>query len=383
MNLTIDDVRNSTCPIADATSVYELCHGRALRYLSAGSKERDGLDRAGVLTDIELRKALRLLERVVVYGSVWVDVKAIESLQDPDWGDPRPADIAWPTSVAFFEISGDTYDQVRRRVQADFDRIKQLDCLSWMVSENLDDRFDMEYQKFRRQGSMFADSSNDLYRALFYLQLAEVTQSPLFLSPTKDWWVNKIGDVLRSKTRDVFAKVVGRVDSSIRDPDPDGILDPPRFEGAPLGEFIIRYAHSFNCSIFHAAYEIANAPSAIQFRHRMSELVQLHRAGLSGQHQVRRLVTELGIEAKKWSNGLTSSLGVAATPVTVRLSAIPLIGWVFDLFDKGVVTKSMPDRILFGNTQFTFISDWYLSDDQLQRLRYPKLLAGKDRKSNA
>jgi len=370
MATLFDDIHSTHCPVIDATSMYNLLSPRVMTYLTCDAKTRAAIDARGAITTNPVRKALQILERMVVHDRIFVDQRALQGLLEGE----HPGEELTTPLPPFVEpvlLSQDNYQSLNERVRQSMEVLRSHELRTKLGNPDPDDQYDIECHQLlhKRYGVGWPDSCDSIERAMFYLHLADATSNPVFLSPAKDKWVDQYRSVVAKRVVDLMSEAGMAVDEQVRGEGPFGVVDPGPLPGFPLAAFLLRFANECDTSVLDAAIELRSWEHAVRFRDRLRELYANVEAGTVGQAKVERVLIDLRNCASKWREQADTRLGITRTDVSFQLKAVPLVGPVFDFFSVGSLTLRLPDILLTRRPVLQFMSSLYMADNEIQTIR--------------
>lgn len=351
--------------------MYNLLEAKVVRYLAADAADRAELDAHGWVSTNPIRKALQLLERIVVHDCVYVDLNALRGLLTHEANHDRESAPVLPPFVVPIAISSEQYKRIDGQVRASLSVIRDRDLLIDLNTIDADDQYDIQCHQglFKQQYAGWPNSTDSLERAMFYLHLASESSNPVFLSPVKDEWVDHYRGIVARRVIDLFREAGHQVDDAVRGTAPYGVVDPGPIPGFPLAAFLLRYANRRGITILEAALELRDWRPAIEFRRHLKQLYETYAQGFQGQLKVEQALGWLRASAEKWRHEADTRLGVSRTEVIFRLKAIPVVGAVFEFFDREQTAIRLPDVLLTNRPMLQFMSSLYMSDSQIDDIR--------------
>ena len=202
------------------------------------------------------------------------------------------------------------------------------------------------------------DSNNSLGRAVFYLEVSSIFNTPIYLSSQKADWLSMIGTAIQPS---IHERLVKLVDSEIKQVVPDFLNNLPmeiEIPVSPIIELIIKKAKKDNCCFSEAALAIRELESANDYRKFLLKLNLALSEGRGGYIKSALIIKDLRIAISQWVEHLDLDLEITRRRRRIKFEKLPLIGTLlcfFDLSDveiKDYILKPVPGYL-------AFIASWY------------------------
>ena len=388
-----DGVDKRNVAIIDATTAIDLCSPEIYEALTMpldsrfSALELDGILRIVLTARAHIEQtptlpsdvasfaaALTILERMCVHDHLLVDTNALKSFDNS--GRNYVNLDAFSEVIQTVCIPDRIYGQVATEIQNYLDSVESWNrssplsraCTDWRTSFEtgwiLEQGGDKPYQDYLHGRSRtsfcpaLARSDQSEPRTLFYLELAQVAECPVFLSHRK--W-RSFSYLRKNMQHDAYMAIESifeshLIESASRDLERDYGLH-ISIPGPPLLRLIVGNARAKQLSLLESALQIRSQRSAQDFRDMIFEMQKYIIRGGSSLLQIDRRLRELKKIAATWRDkGI--GYGTDTEVRTIELEAIPAIGWLFSLLSIGKVNVTLP-RLKRAPKYLTFISSWY------------------------
>lgn len=308
-----------------------------------------------VYADTVWRRTAQFLEQVVVNEVLYVDRLAAQTtgLQLPDalkgivvYKAPTREDYAAVEATVTEEVS--LLMQLSREV-----RVQLPDDLQSMDDENYHDVLFKEHA-----GLGFADTTDSLQRALFYIAFSERLGVVPFLSDGKVRWYESIGAAVTKTMHEVLSQridaiVLGELDAEMARS--TAVTEVPL---PPVAEWILRKSVTEATSPLEAALTLRESPAAASYRKLLVDLTGSAARGRAGLLEQGKALASLDAAAKEWGAHFDPALGVGRQQRTLQLAKLPVIGWLLKLAEMDKV--KVRDWVIAPKpNHIAFVSSWY------------------------
>src|SRR6185295_18284393 len=338
--MKIAEVAAAECAVIDASSARALAPETTGGLLHTVVRERYG--QRPMTPDAKL--ALDTLSRVVVYGALAADARALESL---DLGSDVPAGL-----VRRIEISDGEYEELRTVVEEDARALR-----TFLPRAGEDDYEESGERPYHDDIESFSASNESLERALFYLALGRRTGTPVIMSSRKRVLVEEVGH----RVEDYLDQVVSTIDDAVRKEFEATVgtkLTQTTFSAPPLVDLLWKTALEHQLSPLHAALKLSDSEEAKGFRKWFRAVDQALREGRTGALEAGRQMEFLIDAAKTWGRALNANVGVTHDLIEIKMHAVPWTAWLFEYIGGGKASVKIPN-IKPVPRHVAFVANWY------------------------
>jgi hypothetical protein len=379
------------CALVDAGSVLNFLDEKAIGYLRGASAEDCGyLDlartlksrvtstsqviarvRREILKRQDMQKALILLERIVLYDYLVFDQRSLESgmlqgaleyrLQNPQ-PERLLEDLPFKATEIPLEVYQEAHDLISSpEMRGAIETIKKVPySQTGRDYHGGDERFhDLLFASGLGGKCAFAETSETVERALFYLEVSKHTLAPVVTSPEKSEFLAtlkaKITQEVHTKITEIFSEPWReRITKEFGES-----CAPLAMQFPPVVEMIIRDAIEKEKPFLDCALDLRQSEPAKEYRKYLS---YLHRDFRDGDARTlndygERLATLRDI-AKQWASSKNVRLGVSQRHLLPDLSAIPYLGDIAKLLGLDKVAQiTVPWN--WNRPYLAFLSSYY------------------------
>jgi hypothetical protein len=351
INLQDEELRAGHCALMDWSSFRKLMDTHVHDLITQPFK-KDGF---GIgLLDRDQRQVCDLLVRLIVYDCLVLDGTAGVPPVFSDMSDLLPIVAAIIPQESYSEATDAAARFIRTMRDAGISQ-ERCSAEEWFQGD-LKARLD-ELAK-ERMVDPLPGSDRSLEQTVFNIQLAHQFGMPVFLSYAKRDLIAKLKRLL---VEEAFPFVEKKVNAAMASAMKTALADATpelTFEVPPLYEMVIRTADRKGMSLLQAVLEIRASHQAQEFRDLLAKVQRcLADGGQAGRLAAEKQVHKLTAAARGWAEA-PEPVGEERWKRTGKLSAIPVIGWVAELF--GLSELPFSGRRLTSPPGYVeFVGQWF------------------------
>jgi hypothetical protein len=376
--IAFNQLKTMSCAIMDAGSGKDLFDRDSFDYLQGTSREwhgfssqlRKDMDRGlGLSAAVQRAASLmppmggilgtwQILEYLICYDFIVFDQNVLVEFQS----DLAPDSLLYSSVFRCTEIPEDIYEGAAAAIERNRTSIVALGSTR---DYHQGDRDIHESKAPGLRGRFpFAGSDESIQRAIFYLEVANSSSTPVLISAKKRGML----DALKLNAERVAHQYIeSAINAAFKEKATSETF--AHFAGASVElpsmlEMILARALTYEESLMDAAMSIRTSPYATAYRRYLHDLQKKLKAGRLERGLIATEMAKLKATVSEWLKNGDARIRIDYVKRELQYSKIPTIGWVTEL--ANIKNLEINDPLLEAPPYYlTFVSNWFRAKEVL------------------